>query len=377
MYCEHCGNKNELDHKFCTTCGNKISTINADRNAEVINNKSKFYPYIRLIKIILMVLGVIFFIALLVTPVEEEPIIEPTPSEDTVPEQQKDEVKPDTTTSVTSEEITALKKEIESLKSKTSKQSQSQQQTNQNVSTLKEELKSDEVVKNQTYEAQASVVLDSIAKVVCSLDKNKMSSGSGTIWSKGNKYYLVTNRHVLEDADTDDESCGITIARNWNAVADDPSAAYQNDDLLIYQLNQGYTYWEAEGLDLAITEIYEYEQPLSYLEDIAMETNEAECNETVAPGSKIKIIGFPYTSSVSLPTITEGIISSFEKTGEMLYYITSAKIEHGNSGGIAVTDDYYCMVGIPSAVVVGETESYGRILVLTEDDLKSFLDAME
>ena len=69
-----------------------------------------------------------------------------------------------------------------------------------------------------------------------------------------------------------------------------------------------------------------------------------------------------------------GIISSWEDVGKVGYYITSAKIEHGNSGGIAVIENYYCMVGIPSAVVVGSSESLGRILILNEADLKNFFE---
>src|SRR3989344_2640713 len=271
-------------------------------------------------------------------------------------------------------ETNELKNEIESLKSQTTKQTQNQQQSDKKILELKEELNSSTALNNENYDEQSNVVLDSIAKVVCFLNRDKTISGSGSVWGVGDNYYLVTNKHVLEEADREDESCAISIARDWNAVADDFEKAYQDDNLLVYNLDLNYTYWEIDGFDFAITKIIEYEQPLSFLDDIAMETNETECHENLRVGEKIKIIGFPYTSSFALPTITEGIISSFENIGDTNYYITSAKIEHGNSGGIAVTNNYYCMIGIPTAVVVGDSESLGRILVLTEEDLKILFD---
>ena len=89
-----------------------------------------------------------------------------------------------------------LKKEIENLKSKTTKQAQNQQQADNKIVELKNELKSTDTLLNENYDEQSNVVLDSIAKVVCFLNKNKTISGSGSVWGVGNDYYLVTNKHV-------------------------------------------------------------------------------------------------------------------------------------------------------------------------------------
>ena len=59
-------------------------------------------------------------------------------------------------------------------------------------------------------------------------------------------------------------------------------------------------------------------------------------------------------------TATEGIISGFD--GD--YYITSAKVEHGNSGGAAILVKESCELGIPTFVQTGSIESLARILDL-------------
>ncbi|MBI2638430.1 trypsin-like peptidase domain-containing protein [Candidatus Peregrinibacteria bacterium] len=75
-------------------------------------------------------------------------------------------------------------------------------------------------------------------------------------------------------------------------------------------------------------------------------------------GEKVVILGYPGISSDSGITATEGIISGYE--GD--YFITSAKVEHGNSGGAAILVKRNCFLGIPSFVRVGEVESLARIL---------------
>jgi hypothetical protein len=57
--------------------------------------------------------------------------------------------------------------------------------------------------------------------------------------------------------------------------------------------------------------------------------------------------------------LTEGIISGKSKNG----YFTTAKIDTGNSGGLAVAkeDGEMCIVGIPTWVSVGELDSLGII----------------
>lgn len=90
----------------------------------------------------------------------------------------------------------------------------------------------------------------------------------------------------------------------------------------------------------------------------SLKTPQSICRAKASVGDEVVIIGYPSIGSSRDVTATEGIISGYD--GE--YYITSAKIEHGNSGGIAVLVKNDCNLGIPTAVVAGSLESLGRIL---------------
>lgn len=80
-------------------------------------------------------------------------------------------------------------------------------------------------------------------------------------------------------------------------------------------------------------------------------------------GDQVVILGYPGIGSSNNITATEGIISGYDYP----YFITSAKIDHGNSGGVAILVKDDCYLGIPTGSVVGEIESLGRIL-----DISSF-----
>ena len=82
------------------------------------------------------------------------------------------------------------------------------------------------------------------------------------------------------------------------------------------------------------------------------------CTAQPLSGDRVAVLGYPRIGSAGDVTATEGIISGFE--GE--YYITSAKIEQGNSGGAAILVKRDCYLGIPSFVKSGGLESLGRIL---------------
>lgn len=82
------------------------------------------------------------------------------------------------------------------------------------------------------------------------------------------------------------------------------------------------------------------------------------CQKKPSLGDQVVVLGYPSIGSIDSVTATEGIISGFD--GD--YFITSAKVEQGNSGGAAILVKDNCLLGIPTFASLGEVESLARIL---------------
>tara|TARA_Y100000310_G_scaffold256459_1_gene264247 strand:+ start:833 stop:2101 length:1269 start_codon:yes stop_codon:yes gene_type:complete len=230
-------------------------------------------------------------------------------------------------------------------------------------------------------DANAQTFLSATAQIVCYLypEYNEVSlTASGTIWYNDGLYWVLTNDHVLYEPYYYNDACAVVIIKDLHKAVEDFGNAVATNDILLYEIDfENYFYSNIPGDDLATALIRQTEhspQPLSLLEGVALKPETENCNKYYELNTPVKIIGYPATGSV-IPTITEGIISSFEKEGDVYYYLTSAKIEQGNSGGIAVTEDFSCTVGIPTFVEIGEIESMGRILMLSEVEISDFLYA--
>ncbi len=94
--------------------------------------------------------------------------------------------------------------------------------------------------------------------------------------------------------------------------------------------------------------------------DTIIAPNLKTCSSEANIGDKVIVLGYPAIGTVNGITVTDGIISGIE--GD--YYVTSAKIDHGNSGGAAILLKDDCYLGIPTWVEhqEGGFESLGRIL---------------
>ena len=217
------------------------------------------------------------------------------------------------------------------------------------------------------------VVSGSVVNVLCDSEYTDPSGGSGTIITP--EGIVLTNSHVIpqdeENILTSDEGCLVILP---NQQTGEPDEMYWARPIVIPGLSDEY--------DLAYLEIYEAfidedgiargNYPKTFLsifdeqykhDDICKFRN----NEL---GDPIRILGYPQTSGGFYLTITDGVISSFSDEGVIL---TSAKIDQGNSGGLAV-DEKGCMVGVPVAISEGTYQNLG--VIISTDLILEFSDKL-
>ncbi len=170
---------------------------------------------------------------------------------------------------------------------------------------------------------------------------------------------ILTNSHIIPQDETnifvDDTGCLVVLP---DSVTGQPDEVFLAHPIVIPGLSDDY--------DLAFMEIYaafydEEEQTFAgtYPRVFPAFDDTTRCrNENVQLGEPVRIFGYPAISGGYSLTITDGVVSSFPGEGLI---VTSAKISHGNSGGLAV-DRHGCMLGVPSLVSVDEYESLGVII---------------
>ncbi len=185
-----------------------------------------------------------------------------------------------------------------------------------------------------------------IARISCTIDTPKAiaeTSGSALL-SRTSKYpyaHLITNKHVVFYDGYTADSCKVTFP----------------DLSGIINLSGDSVSYPSKGEDIGIVDI---SNKVGAIDLRSQNAVGRKICEAVSVGERVVIIGYPSIGSKSDVTATEGIISGFD--GD--YYITSAKIEQGNSGGAAILirGADTCYLGIPTFVNVGKIEALARIL---------------
>ena len=176
-------------------------------------------------------------------------------------------------------------------------------------------------------------------------------SGSGTIFFKNNGQFpfVISNSHIVVNGN----QCVISTPKfsgfyYYDSFAVIPSADL---DVSIFFLPDE----SATGMKFGPIGGSPSASALTWIK------NYKYCTPSdVQIGDKVYILGYPAIGGETI-TMTEGIISGYDNN----FYKTSAKIDQGNSGGVAVLGKKNCYLGIPTSATVGEVESLGRILDLT------------
>jgi len=187
----------------------------------------------------------------------------------------------------------------------------------------------------------------SVVNVLCDNDEG----GSGTIITEDGT--ILTNNHVISGS----SFCLVTLADKTSGQV---TEAYWSEPITFLDISDEY-----DIAFLSITEAYTDEDGIAYGDyprTFPSFFSSSICdNYSPSLGESITIYGYPVTSGGYNLTVTDGIISSFADDGTIL---TSAKIDSGNSGGLAVNKNG-CFVGIPSAVVDGNYQNLGVIIPQT------------
>jgi cell division protein FtsL len=184
------------------------------------------------------------------------------------------------------------------------------------------------------------------ARVACQFGIGS-GSGSGVLTyydaGDGPRYGVLTNKHVINYNGRSANSCTVTF----------PDSAFT----FTATREAGQIQTSTKGYDfgrLLIPEINAY-----VISNAAKDTDFCKVNPVA--GDELVILGYPKIGSGSDITATEGIISGYD--GD--YYITSAKVEQGNSGGATILLKNNCMLGIPTFVELGNLEALARILKIS------------
>ena len=172
-------------------------------------------------------------------------------------------------------------------------------------------------------------------------------SGSGVIFDTNALGTIVlTNRHVV----LNDSLNGTEYPAAWCTAK-----VYGVGEMKVYGINKPYRP-ALGGEDWVQVELNNKSTGSSY-NPFANLPKFNVCTEA-SIGDKVIILGYPAIGTQGGITATEGIVSGIENQ----YFVTSAKIDQGNSGGLAVLVKDNCYLGIPTWAKLGAIESLGRII---------------
>jgi len=184
------------------------------------------------------------------------------------------------------------------------------------------------------------------------------SRGSGTmIHSSG---IILTNAHIIPadySAYGAEYKCLISVP---DPKTGEPVEIYYGKPIVVKNISTKYdlAFVQIEGVyydkDARINNAVFPKHFVSYDDEVYCRNNKG-----VVLGDKISVFGYPDIGGGKNLIITEGIVSGFNR--EKGWIFTSAKMSHGNSGGLAV-DGNGCMIGVPAKVNRDDLESMGIVL---------------
>lgn len=347
MFCKHCGVNLNNESRFCHSCGktlNQQPKLKQDNPLIPYSLKKKKMGGDEIVVIMFVFISLIAAISYFTIYPKVKEYLQN--KKDKVLQSEK--VVKDQTT-----ELANIKKELESVKKKTN--TIIPQNNNNNSKGISA--------------SEISKYLSGVVEIDCSFVGDNSVQGSGSLWNfDGLKHVVLTNNHVAGEG-----NCFMTA----NKEASDKYGGG------IYNLGKDRLSWnsltDVSVLKISSILLENKSTPIANLNYNI--SNLSMCNSEMSVGSSVIVIGYPVfaksgidlgergVGSLSNRTITEGIISAYDtsvKYNQKLphsNYFVSAKIDSGNSGGIAISKDNkgLCVLGIPTWVSVGNYETSGLI----------------
>lgn len=280
---------------------------------------------------------------------------------------QKQKIQTQQQTDVQQKALEQAQAEIEKLKQDSETAKTKQQQLEQ---TIKATQNPATPASQDITSADIKPYLNTIGVIDCFDPNNNEQWGTGVLLTNGK---LMTNYHVIDGM----KSCGFVndkflnpkytiTAHNYRSFAyvldlSNIQRPDNNIDFAIVPFNRNPSTIAQEYYGAPTDEYLEVNQ-LNYRVGSML-----KCSDKVSIGTSVAILGYP-ASSFSLSTappesVTTGIISGYDSSYKSNTYVVSAKVDHGNSGGLALGKENgkVCLLGIPTWVVTGIVESAGVV----------------
>lgn len=218
----------------------------------------------------------------------------------------------------------------------------------------------------------SGAAIASVVNVICPYAGNEMSfdangeGGSGVVLD--GEGVIITNSHVIpqdsKGLDINEEGCIVLFP---DTKTGQPMQAYFADPIVIPGLSDDY-----DLAMLIIRDVYKDRSGYAYgkYPNTFPAVSDEGCEEEdIKLGEKVTVYGYPSVTGGYSLTVTEGVVSSFSPYG----VVVSAKIDLGNSGGLAV-DKKGCFMGVPTLVNYGDAESYG--VIIPSGDVVEFINQL-
>jgi len=254
-------------------------------------------------------------------------------------------------------ELDNTKQQIENLREETEEKIKSETLKNQKAITANKENLEKQITNSTGIPLNDLTLIikewrPKVAYIECVLRDASTISGSGIVAIFGESFpQVLTNKHVIRDEYGNiPPGCVVKLPDN-NEIFE---VTKSNDMPVSGVVDAGALNIRNPNNQLknTVSSSVNYCFPLGYIGKAAI-------------GESIVILGYPYTGAKYDITATEGIISGYD--GD--YYITSAKVEHGNSGGMAILIKDNCYLGIPTYVKIGSSETLARILDINSKNI--------